>query len=63
MTRAEFVTQERAAKDRFMRSFITADYAVPAGSMGYSTEYRCPCGFITPDAGAIWDHRCEKVKR
>jgi hypothetical protein len=62
MTKAEFIKQERDASRAFMDRFSIADFQSPAGSVGYSREYRCDCGFRTESPEVIYDHTCDEPK-
>jgi hypothetical protein len=54
----EFMRQERAALDDFMRRHPDDDSRAPAV---YGREYRCECGFETRDPNQIFDHASADV--
>lgn len=60
MTREQFIKQEAAVSRRFMNRHAAEDFSLMPGGVSYAREYRCACGFVTSEAGAIWDHseRC-----
>lgn len=54
----DFRKQESDARAIFMRHNSAGDYDQPAGSVGYSREYKCECGFTTNSPDVIFDHEC-----
>jgi hypothetical protein len=58
---ATFLRRERDASRSFMNRHAFEDFGEP-GSVSYSREYRCGCGFRTSEPRAIFDHVCEGIK-
>jgi hypothetical protein len=56
----DFRKRESDARTMFIRNNSAGDYDQSAGSVGYSREYKCECGFTTSDPDTIFDHECEK---
>jgi len=56
MTRDEFIKQEAKTSRDLMNRYAKEDFSLPPGSVSYSREYKCWCGFKTSDAGEIYDH-------
>lgn len=54
LTLTQFLEAERRALQRFMNRHADADFA--GATAAYSRVYSCPCGVMTADPRAIFNH-------